>query len=69
MINQHIFKQWSGDAMNHAITWANVEPYLSNNIVSLDHNELHAHNATWMLCNVNPFTWFITCFADDMAHG
>ena len=39
MICQHWFREWLGAIRQQAIAWANVDPDLCRNMVSLGHNE------------------------------
>ena len=40
IISQHWFRYWFGAISYQAITWANVDPDMYHNLVSLGHNEL-----------------------------
>ena len=40
IISQHWFRYWLGAISYQAITWANVDPDMYHNLVSLGHNEL-----------------------------
>ena len=57
MKSQHWFRLWLGAVRQQAITWANVDPDLCRQMVSLSLNELKINkdNNIWIWYNITAF--------------
>ena len=63
MSSQNWIRSWLDAVRHQAITWANVDPYMCHNMVSLGHSEFEN---VWMILSVYN-VWY--SFVEPLTHG